>query len=93
MPALTAAHPFGGDRRIWAALRVVEPGAVNKKRVLRLRRAHPLWVTPHAKLPAKRTPTRRTPRPPMPHEGWGRERTKVLIEGCGGVSLVLVLAG
>jgi hypothetical protein len=29
----------------------------------------------------------------MPHEGWGRERTKVLIEGCGGVSLVLVLAG
>jgi hypothetical protein len=93
MQALTAAHPVGGDRRIWASLRVVEQVAVNKKRVLRLLREHQLWVTPHSKLQAKRTPTRRTPRPPMPHEGWGRERTKVLIEGCGGGSLVLVLAG
>ena len=74
-------------------MRVVEQVAVNKKRVRRLLRAHPLWGTPHAKLQAQRTPTRRTPRPPRPHAGWGRERTKVLIEGCGGVSLVLVLAG
>jgi hypothetical protein len=92
MPALTAAHPCGGDRRIWAALRVVEQVAVNKKRVRRWLRAHPLWVTPHAKLQAQRTPTRRNPRPPRPHEGWGLERTKVLIEGGGGVSLVWVLA-
>lgn len=91
MQALTAAHPFGGDRRIWAALRVVEPVAVNKKRVLRLLREHHLLVTPHSKLQAKRTPTRRTPRPPMPKEWWGRDRTKVLIEGFGGVSIVLVL--
>ena len=92
MHARTAAHPCGGARRLWAALRVVAQVAVNKKRVLRLLREPQLWVTPHSKLQATRTPTRRTPRPPRPHEGWGLERTTVLSEGFGGVSLVWVWA-
>lgn len=92
MQALTAEHPWWGDRRIWASVRVVEQVAVNKKRVLRWLREHQLWVTPHSQLQAKRTPRRSTPRPTRPHEWGGLDRTKVLSEGCGGVSIVLVVA-
>jgi putative transposase len=89
--ALTAEHPCWGDRRLWAYLRFVEPVPVNKKRVLRLRREHHLLVTPNSTLTAKRTPPRSQPRPTRPHEWWGIEMTKVLIEGCGWVYIVLGL--
>jgi putative transposase len=89
--ALKAGHPFWGYRRIWAYLRFVEQVPVNKKRVLRWLREHHLLVTPNSKLKAKRTPTRSKPRPTMPHEWWGIEMTKVLVEGFGWVYIVLVL--
>jgi len=41
---LKAEHPFWGYRRIWAYLRFVDGLRINKKRVLRLRRAHGLLV-------------------------------------------------
>jgi putative transposase len=88
---LKAAHPFWGYRRIWAYLRFVEQRAVNKKRVLRLLREHQLLVTPNLRLRAKRTPTGSKPKPTRPNEWWGIDMTKVLVEGFGWVSIVLVL--
>jgi putative transposase len=88
---LKAEHPFWGDRRIWAYLHFVEGLSVNKKRVLRLMREHHLLVPPNLKLKAKRAPTRGKPRPTRPNEWWGIDMTKVLVEGCGWVSIVVVL--
>lgn len=88
--ALKADHPFWGYRRVWAYVRFVEQLPVNKKRVLRVRREHHLWVPPHLRLKAKRTPTGSKPRPTQPHEWWGIDMTKVLVEGFGWVSVVVV---
>jgi hypothetical protein len=41
---LKAEHPFWGNWRIWAYLRFVDGLRINKKRVLRLMRAHGLLV-------------------------------------------------
>jgi putative transposase len=82
---LQAEPPFWAGRRIWAYLRFVEPQPVNKKRVLRLMRAHHLLVSSTRQLKAKRTPTRNQPQPTKPNELWGIDMTKVMIEGCGGV--------
>jgi putative transposase len=89
--ALKAEHPCWGYRRIWAYWRDVEQRTVNKKRMLRLRRAHQLWVTPNVRLQAKRTPTGSKPRPTQPNEWWGIDMTKVLVEGFGWVYIVLGL--
>ena len=43
---------------------------VNKKRMLRVMREHPLLVRPNLQRTAKRTPSRHTPQPTQPHE-WG----------------------
>ena len=59
--------------------------------MLRLLREHHFLVTPHSKLKAKRTPPRSKPRPTKLNEWWGIDMTKVLVEGCGWVSIVLVL--
>ena len=88
---LTAEHPFWGYRRIWAYLHVVERRSVNKKRSWRLMRAHQRLVTPNRRLRAKRTPTGKKPRPTKPHEGWGIDMTKVLVEGGGWMYIVVVL--
>jgi putative transposase len=88
---LKAEHPFWGCRRIWASWRVVEPLSVNKKRMLRLMRAHRLLVTPNLRLKAKRTPTRGKPKPTKPNEWWGIDMTKVLVQGFGWVYTVIVL--
>jgi putative transposase len=88
---LKAEHPFWGYRRIWAYLRFVEQYPINKKRVWRLMRVHQLLVQPNVQLKAKRTPTRSKPRPTKPDEWWGIDMTKVLVEGFGGVYIVLVL--
>ena len=56
--ALKADHPFWGYRRIWAYLRFVDGLAINKKRVLRLMRAHDWLVKPDRVLKARRTPPR-----------------------------------
>jgi putative transposase len=90
---LKAEHPFWGARRIWAYRRFVEQQAVNKQRSLRLMREHHLLVKPNVKRNAKRTPTRSKPRPTKPHEWWGIDMTKGLVEGFGGISRVLVLDG
>ncbi|MBX3304298.1 MAG: transposase [Nitrospira sp.] len=52
---LKAEHPFWGYRRIWAHLRFVDGLLINKKRVLRLMRAHALLVKPNHRLKATRT--------------------------------------
>jgi putative transposase len=88
---LKAEHPFWGYRRIWAYLRFVEHQPVNKKRILRLMRAHHLLVTPNLRLRAKRTPTGRKPKPTKPNEWWGIDMTKVLVEGVGWIYIVVVL--
>ena len=88
---LKAEHPFWGYRRIWAYLPFIEGLSVNKKRVLRVMREHNLVVKPNPKLKAKRTPSRSKPRPTKPHEWWGIDMTKVMVEGFGWVYIVLVL--
>jgi putative transposase len=88
---LKAEHPFWGSRRSWASRRCGEQQVVNKQRLRRLMREHCLVVKPNVKLKAKRTPTRSNPRPPKPHEWGGIDMTKVLVEGCGWISIVLVL--
>jgi putative transposase len=59
--------------------------------VLRLMRAHHLLVKPNRHLKAKRAPTRNTSKPTKPHEWWGIDMTKVMVEGFGWVYIVLVL--
>jgi putative transposase len=88
---LEADHPFWGDRRIRAYLHFVERLPVNKKRILRLMRGHHLLVRPKLRLKAKRTPTGSQPTPTGPNEWGGIDLTKVLVEGCGWVYIVLVL--
>jgi putative transposase len=88
---LKAEHPFWGYRRVWAYLRLVEQLPVHKTRVLRLMREHGLLVPPNVKLKAKRTPTGSKPRPITPNEWWGSDLTKVLVQGVGWVSSVVVL--
>ena len=88
---LKAEHPFWGYRRCWATLHYVEGLAVNKKRVLRIMRAHGLLVPPNRRLKACRTPTRSKPRPTRPNEWWGIDMTKIAVESFGWVYLVVVL--
>jgi hypothetical protein len=88
--ALQAAHPFWGDRRMWAPRRCVAPLAVNKTRRKREPR---LLVTSHQRLQAQRTPPSRQPHPTAPNQWWGIDMTKVLVEGVGWVSLMSVLDG
>lgn len=88
---LKAEHPFWGYRRIWAYLHFVEQLSMNKKRILRLMREHHLLVMPNRRLKAKRTPTGHKPKPTRPHEWWGIDMTKVLVEGFGWVYIVVVL--
>ena len=88
---LDAEHPFWGYRRIWASLRFVEQWPVNKKRVWGLMREHHLVVPTNLKLTAKRTPTGSKPRATKPNEWWGIDMTKLLVEGFGWVSIVVVL--
>jgi putative transposase len=89
--ALKAEPPFWGYRRIWAYVPVVEQLPVHKKRILRLMREHHLLVLPNPRLQAKRTPTGRKPTPTRPHEWWDIDMTKVLVEGFGWMSIVVVL--
>lgn len=89
--ALKAAHPFWGYRRIWAYLWGMEPLPVNKKRMWRLMRAHPLLVPHNLKLKAQRTPFGPKPKPAQPNQWWGIDMTKLLVEGVGWGSIVIVL--
>ena len=54
-------------------------------------REHHLLVPPHLRLKAKRTPMGSQPRPTKPHEWWGIDMTKGLVQGVGWVSIVVVL--
>jgi putative transposase len=89
--ALKAEHPFWGYRRIWAHLRCVDGLLINKKRVLRLMRAHELLVKSNHRLKATRTPGRSKPRPTIPHQWWGIDMTKVMVEPIGWMYVVIVL--
>lgn len=88
--ALKAEHPFWGYRRLWAHLKYVEGLPVNRKRILRLARLAGLLVQGRA-LRAKRIPQTRKPRPTAPHQWWGIDMTKVMVESVGWVYLVIVL--
>ena len=66
--------------------------AIHTKRVLRVLREHTLLVPPKRPRKATRTPRRSTPRPITPQEWWGIDLTKVMVEGFGGVAIVVVLA-
>jgi hypothetical protein len=88
-----AEPPCWGDRRIGASWHGVAGLSVTKTRGLRVRREHHLWVTPHPQRQAKRSPSRSQPRPTTPHAWWGREMTKVMGEGVGWGSIVLVVEG
>jgi putative transposase len=89
--ALKAEQPFWGYRRIWAYLRFVEQLPVNKKRLWRVMREHQLLVTLTRRWRAQRTPTGKKPRPTRPNEWWGIDMTKVLVQGVGWISIVIVL--
>lgn len=78
--ALKAEHQFWGFRRVWAYLRFTEGVVVNRKRVLRLMQEHHWSVPTNVRLRAKRTPTRRKPKPHRPNQWWGIDMTKVLVE-------------
>ena len=91
--ALKAEHPFWGYRRIWAYLPFVVQLPVNRKRMRRVMREHILLIKPNLKLKAKRTSSRSKPRLTISHEWWGIDMTKVLVDGFGWVSIVLVLDG
>ena len=88
---LKADHPFWGYRRIWAHLKYVDGLLVNRKRVLRLMQKHALVVKPDTRLKAIRTPQRSKPRPTQPHQWWGIDMTKVMVEGFGWMYIVAVL--
>jgi transposase InsO family protein len=75
----------------WAQLRFVDGLRINKKRVLRLMRAHDLLVKGNPRLKALRTPTRSKPRPTAPNQWWGIDMTKVMVEPLGWVYVVIVL--
>jgi putative transposase len=91
LQALKAKHPFWGYRRIWAYWRFVEHPPVNRKRIRRLMREHHLLVSPTLRTKAERTPNHSTPRPLKPHEWWGIDMTKFLVQGFGWVSIVVIL--
>jgi putative transposase len=57
----------------------------------RLMREHRLLVTPNLKLQAKRTSSRSKPRPHKANEWRGIDMTKVLVDGFGWISIVVVL--
>ena len=64
--------------------------AGNKKRVLRLMREHRWLVPPNRKLRTKWTPTGSKPKLTKPNEWWGIDMAKILVEGLGWVSIVVV---
>ncbi len=88
--AWKAAPPCWGYRRLGAQLRFVDGLLINKKRVLRLMRAHALLGKPTDRLNATRTPGRSKPRPTAPQPWWGIAMPKGLVEPVGWGSLVLV---
>ena len=91
LQALQADQPCWGDRRIWAYPRFVEPLSVHERRILRLMREHPLLVTRHLRLQAKRAPAGSKPRPPRPNKWGGIEITKALGAGFGWISIAVGL--
>lgn len=70
--ALKTEYPFWGCRRIWAHVWFVDGLPINKKRVLRLVRAHELPVKTNVRLNATRTPQRSQPRPRIGCWRWSR---------------------
>ena len=88
---LRAAHPFWGYRRVGAHLRCVEQLPANRTRGWRLMRGHGPLVPPNGKLKATRTPLGRNPGPAKPNAWRGIDLTKVLVQGVGWVSSVVVL--
>lgn len=89
--AVKAQHPFWGYRRVWAYLRYVEEHVINPKRVYRLMKRHGLLVQPNLRLKAKRVANTHKPRATRPHQWWGIDMTKVMVDEFGWVYVVVVL--
>ena len=91
IPALKAAHPCWGDRRLGAYVHFGAPLPGKKTRRWRRMRAHHLRVPPQLRLQARRTPPHRQPRPTKPNAWWGIDRTKALVRECGWGYRVIIL--
>jgi putative transposase len=88
--AICQEHPFWGYRRVTAWLQHREEMPVNHKRVYRLMRENNLTVR-QKRYSAKRVSNRPKPQPDRPHQWWGIDMTKFLVEEIGWVYLVVVL--
>ena len=72
---------------------VCGPRPVNNKRVWRVRREQHLLVPPHVRLQATRPPPGSPPNPTQPNAWGGSELPQVVVEGVGGVDVVIGLEG
>lgn len=89
--ALKAEHPFWGYRRIWAHLSYIDGLTVGKNRVYRLMKKHNLLVAKNMKIKASRRANTSKPKARRPHEWWGIDMTKVMIDGYGWVYVTVVI--
>ena len=88
---LKSDHPFWGYRRVWAHMTYVDELKISKHRVERLMKQHNLQVKKNLKLKAIRRSGTKKPRPTHPHQWWGIDMTKVMVEGFGWVYVVIVI--
>ena len=88
---IKADHPFWGYRRVWAHLNYIDHISISQNRVHRLMKAHDLLVARNMKLKAIRKAHTRKPKPERPHQWWGIDMTKVMIEGYGWVYVTIVI--
>jgi len=89
---LKSEHPFWGYRRIWAQLTYGKDKLkINKKRVLRLLREHNLLAGSKRAFKASREVDSKKPRPTEPHQWWGIDMTKIMVQDFGWIYIVFVL--
>lgn len=90
---IKADHPFWGYRRIWAYLKYRLGININKKRIYRIMKEQNLLVQKNQRLKAKRDnqSNRSKPKATRPHEFWGTDMTKIMLESFGWLYLVIVL--
>ena len=83
-------HPSWGTRRITNWLQKREGLCINRKRVQRIMRAHHLILKPKKKR-ASRESKRRKPIPDRPHQWWGIDMSKFMVEDLGWIYIVAII--